>query len=81
MVFDIELEPSAVAAAIDGRFRSGPLQGRTAADGDDIRGGSGARLAAGAGAAVALAMAVAMLLRAGQDWPESQGYRAVSWPA
>ncbi len=28
-VFDIELEPSAVAAAIDGRFRSGPLQGRT----------------------------------------------------
>jgi hypothetical protein len=28
-VFDIELESSAVAAAIDGRFRSGPLQGRT----------------------------------------------------
>jgi hypothetical protein len=28
-VFDIELEPSAVAAGIDGRFRSGPLQGRT----------------------------------------------------
>jgi hypothetical protein len=28
-VFDIELEPSAAAAAIDGRFRSGPLQGRT----------------------------------------------------
>jgi hypothetical protein len=24
-IFDIELEPSAVAAAIDGRFRSGPL--------------------------------------------------------
>jgi hypothetical protein len=29
-VFDIELEASAVAAGIDGRFRSGPLQGRTA---------------------------------------------------
>ncbi|HEX8759091.1 MAG TPA: hypothetical protein VF734_03750 [Pseudonocardiaceae bacterium] len=28
-VFDIELETSAVAAAIDGRFRAGPLQGRT----------------------------------------------------
>jgi hypothetical protein len=28
-VFDIELEHSAVAAAVDGRFRSGPLQGRT----------------------------------------------------
>ena len=28
-VFDIELEPSAVAAGIDGRFRSGPLQGQT----------------------------------------------------
>jgi hypothetical protein len=28
-VFDIELESSAVAAAIDGRFRSGPLAGRT----------------------------------------------------
>jgi hypothetical protein len=28
-VFDIELEPSAAAAAIDGRFRSGPLRGRT----------------------------------------------------
>jgi hypothetical protein len=28
-VFDIELEASAVAAAIDGRFRSGPLLGRT----------------------------------------------------
>jgi hypothetical protein len=28
-VFDIELEQSAVTAAIDGRFRSGPLQGRT----------------------------------------------------
>jgi hypothetical protein len=28
-VFDIELEASAVAADIDGRFRSGPLQGRT----------------------------------------------------
>jgi hypothetical protein len=27
--FDIELEASAVAAGIDGRFRSGPLQGRT----------------------------------------------------
>jgi hypothetical protein len=27
-VFDIELEASAVAAGIDGRFRSGPLQGR-----------------------------------------------------
>jgi hypothetical protein len=25
-VFDIELEPSAVAAGIDGRFRSGALQ-------------------------------------------------------
>jgi hypothetical protein len=28
-VFDIELEASAVAASIDGRFRSGPLQGRS----------------------------------------------------
>jgi hypothetical protein len=28
-VFDVELEQSAVATAIDGRFRSGPLQGRT----------------------------------------------------
>lgn len=28
-VFDIELEGSAAAAAVDGRFRSGPLQGRT----------------------------------------------------
>jgi hypothetical protein len=28
-VFDIELEASAVAAGIDGRFRSGPLQGRS----------------------------------------------------
>ena len=28
-VFDIRLEGSAVAAGIDGRFRSGPLQGRT----------------------------------------------------
>ena len=28
-IFDIELEASAVAAGIDGRFRSGPLQGRT----------------------------------------------------
>jgi hypothetical protein len=28
-VFDIELEASAVAAGIDGRFRSSPLQGRT----------------------------------------------------
>lgn len=28
-VFDIELESSAAATAIDGRFRSGPLQGRT----------------------------------------------------
>jgi hypothetical protein len=28
-VFDIELEPSAITAAIDGRFRAGPLQGRT----------------------------------------------------
>ena len=28
-IFDIELEPSAVAAGIDGSFRSGPLQGRT----------------------------------------------------
>lgn len=28
-VFDIELEPTATAKAIDGRFRSGPLQGRT----------------------------------------------------
>lgn len=28
-MFDIELEQSAAAAAIDGRFRSGPLQGRT----------------------------------------------------
>ncbi len=27
-IFDIELEPSAVAAGIDGRFRSGALQGR-----------------------------------------------------
>jgi hypothetical protein len=29
-IFDIELEASAVAAGIDGRFRSGSLQGRTA---------------------------------------------------
>jgi hypothetical protein len=28
-VFDIELDASAVAAGIDGRFRSGPLQGQT----------------------------------------------------
>lgn len=28
-IFDIELEPSAVAAGIDGHFRSGPLQGQT----------------------------------------------------
>ena len=28
-IFDIELEPSAVATALDGRFRSGPLRGRT----------------------------------------------------
>ena len=28
-VFDIGLEPTATATAIDGRFRSGPLQGRT----------------------------------------------------
>jgi hypothetical protein len=28
-VFNIELEASAVAAGIDGRFRSGPLRGRT----------------------------------------------------
>jgi hypothetical protein len=28
-VFGIELEASAVAAGIDGRFHSGPLQGRT----------------------------------------------------
>lgn len=28
-VFDIELEVSAVAAGIDGHFRSGPLRGRT----------------------------------------------------
>jgi len=28
-VFDIELEDSAVAAGIAGRFRSGPLQGKT----------------------------------------------------
>ncbi|MGH3918695.1 MAG: hypothetical protein ACREYC_11360 [Gammaproteobacteria bacterium] len=28
-VFDIELETSAVTAAIDRRFRAGPLQGRT----------------------------------------------------
>jgi hypothetical protein len=28
-VFNIELEPSAVAAGIDGRFRAGTLQGRT----------------------------------------------------
>ena len=28
-VFDIELERSASTAAIDGRFRSGPLQGRS----------------------------------------------------
>lgn len=27
--FDIELETSAITAAIDGRFRAGPLQGRT----------------------------------------------------
>jgi hypothetical protein len=29
VIFDIELEQSAVAAAIDGRFRSGALQGRS----------------------------------------------------
>jgi hypothetical protein len=29
LIFDIELEGSAVAVGIDGRFRSGPLQGRT----------------------------------------------------
>jgi hypothetical protein len=29
MVFDIDLEPSATAKAIDGRFRSGQLAGRT----------------------------------------------------
>jgi hypothetical protein len=29
-IFDIQLEQSAVAAGIDGIFRSGPLQGRTA---------------------------------------------------
>lgn len=28
-IFDIQLEPTAVAKAIDGRFRSGPLVGRT----------------------------------------------------
>jgi len=28
-VFDIQLEDSAVAKAIDGRFRSGPLAGKT----------------------------------------------------
>jgi hypothetical protein len=28
-ILDIELEASAVAAGVDGRFRSGPLQGRT----------------------------------------------------
>jgi hypothetical protein len=28
-IFDIELEPTANAAAIDGRFRSGPLHGST----------------------------------------------------
>lgn len=28
-IFDIELEPSAVAKAIDGRFRTGPLAGRS----------------------------------------------------
>lgn len=28
-IFYIELEPSAVATAIDGRFRTGPLQGRS----------------------------------------------------
>jgi hypothetical protein len=28
-IFDIELEQSAATAAIDGRFRSGPLQGQT----------------------------------------------------
>jgi hypothetical protein len=28
-IFDIKLEPSAAAAGIDGRFRSGALQGRT----------------------------------------------------
>jgi hypothetical protein len=28
-VFDIELETSAVTAAVDGRFRTGPLRGRT----------------------------------------------------
>ena len=28
-IFDIELEASAVTAAVDGQFRSGPLLGRT----------------------------------------------------
>lgn len=28
-VFDLQLEPSATATAIDGRFRTGPLEGRT----------------------------------------------------
>src|SRR5690349_3012219 len=28
-IFDIELEPSSVAKAIDGRFRTGPLAGRS----------------------------------------------------
>ena len=28
-IFDIELEPSAVAKAIDGPFRSGPLTGKS----------------------------------------------------
>jgi hypothetical protein len=28
-IFDIELEPSATAAAVDGRFTSGPLAGKT----------------------------------------------------
>lgn len=28
-IFDIELEPSAVAKGIDGRFKTGPLQGRS----------------------------------------------------
>lgn len=28
-IFDIELETSAVAAALDGRFNTGPLRGKT----------------------------------------------------
>jgi hypothetical protein len=28
-IFNIQLEATAVAAGVDGRFRSGPLQGRT----------------------------------------------------